>query len=573
MNIWKKRKISDKNNHNLSYNKLFFKIILRDVMKLEKLVLQNYKSFKDRTIIQFNEGLNILVGDNEAGKSTILEAIHLCLSGILDGRYLKHDFHQYLFNYEVVEEYLALVETDKTAQLPELLIEVYFKTNENLSEFEGTLNSESNPTAQGIRFEIKLDNAYSDLYQSLLNSGEVQTSLPIEYFNIEWRSFARNAVISRVIPVKSVLIDSSTSKIKNGSDIYLSKIIKDNLSRVEQIGLAQSYRKLKQNFNEDSNVAALNTKITTSARVSEKQLSITVDLSSNNSWENQLTTNFNNIPFDQIGKGEQCIVKTNLALDHSHETDKNLILIEEPENHLSHTNLNGLIKQILENRNDKQIIISTHSSFVANKLSLENLILIDNKQTKFFSALPPDTYKYFQKLSGYNTLRLILCKKAVLVEGPSDELVFQKLYMQKNDHRLPIEDGVDVISVAGLAFKRFLEIAILVNKPVAVITDNDGKYQEKIISKYSDYLSISHIKISADTREELNTLEPQFVDANLSDLAKLAHVIGFTGDHNFESIKNFMLGAKTEWALKLFESNEVLEYPNYIEEVVEWCNA
>lgn len=82
-------------------------------MKIEKLVLENYKSFKNRTEIKFNEGLNILVGDNEAGKSTILEAIHLCLSGILEGRYLKHDFHQYLFNYEVVAEYLTKVKQIK----------------------------------------------------------------------------------------------------------------------------------------------------------------------------------------------------------------------------------------------------------------------------------------------------------------------------------------------------------------------------------------------------------------------------------------------------------------------------
>ena len=102
----------------------------------------------------------------------------------------------------------------------------------------------------------------------------------------------------------------------------MSKIIKDGLTRSEQIGLAQSYRKLKQNFNDDTNIAALNTKITTKTKISEKQLSITVDLSSNNSWESQLTTNFNNIPFDQIGKGEQCIVKTNLALAHSHEKIK-----------------------------------------------------------------------------------------------------------------------------------------------------------------------------------------------------------------------------------------------------------
>lgn len=373
-------------------------------MKIKKLVLQNYKSFKDRTVIEFNDSLNILVGDNEAGKSTILEAVHLCLSGILDGRYLKHDFHQYLFNYEVVEEYLTNIKTDKTVKLPELLIEVYFQINDELAEFEGSLNSDHDSKAQGIRFEIKLDDTYSDLYEDLLSSGEEQTSIPIEYFHIEWQSFARKAVISRVIPIKSVLIDSSASKLKNGSDIYLSKIIKDGLDRNEQIGLSQAYRKLKQSFNEDTNITALNTKISNNIPISDKELSITVDLSSNNSWESQLTTNFNNIPFDQIGKGEQCIVKTNLALAHSHEKDKNLILIEEPENHLSHTKLNALIKQIQENGNNKQIIISTHSSFVANKLGLENLILIDNKKTNFFRDLPSDTYEYFQKLAGYNTL-------------------------------------------------------------------------------------------------------------------------------------------------------------------------
>lgn len=542
-------------------------------MKIEKLVLQNYKSFKERTVITFNEGLNILVGDNEAGKSTILEAIHLCLSGILDGKYLKHDFHQYLFNYQVIEEYLHKIKTDKTVKLPELLIEVYFQNHEDLSEFEGSYNSEHNYKAQGIRFEIKLDDTYSDLYKDLIALTDEQTSLPIEYFHIEWQSFARKAVIGRIIPIKSVLIDSSSSKVKNGSDIYLSKIIKDNLSKAEQIGLAQSYRKLKQNFNDDGNVTALNTKITSSAEISDKQLSITVDLSSNNSWESQLTTNFNNVPFDQIGKGEQCIVKTNLALAHSHEKDKNLILIEEPENHLSHTKLNSLIAQIKNKKADKQIIISTHSSFVANKLGLENLILVDNKKTKFFRELPPDTYNYFKKLAGYETLRLILAKKAVLVEGPSDELVFQKLYMQKNDNKLPIEDGIDVISVQSLAFKRFLDIANLLEKNVAVITDNDGDFATNITNKYNSYFGSKHILISADNRNELNTLEPQFFDVNKHDLPKLRSVIGYPSTYTEDQkIIDYMINQKTDWALKLFEADEVLEYPNYIKTVVDWCN-
>lgn len=543
-------------------------------MKIQKLVLQNYKSFKERTVVELNEGLNILVGDNEAGKSTILEAIHLCLSGILDGRYLKYDFHQYLFNYEVVDEYLTNIKSDKTTQLPELLIEVYFQSNDELADFEGSFNSDRNPKAQGLRFEIKLDDTYADLYQDLIQSSDELTSIPIEYFHIEWQSFARKTVLSRVIPIKSVLIDSSSSKMKNGSDIYLSKIIKDGLERNEQIGLAQSYRKLKQSFNDDPNIVGLNTKITAKTKISDKQLSITVDLSSNNSWESQLTTNFNNIPFDQIGKGEQCIVKTNLALHHSHERDKNLILLEEPENHLSHTKLNSLINQIKKKKEDKQIIISTHSSFVANKLGLESLILVDNKKTKFFKELPEDTYKYFQKLAGYETLRLILAKKAVLVEGPSDELVFQKLYEQENAKKLPIEDGIDVISVQSLAFKRFLDIAKLLNKDVAVITDNDGDFDKNITHKYKDYLDLKHILISADKRKELNTLEPQFFDVNKHDLPKLKSVIGYPSTYTKDQeIIDYMINQKTDWALKIFESDVVLEYPNYIKVVVEWCKS
>ena len=383
-------------------------------------------------------------------------------------------------------------------------------------------------------------------------------------------TFARDLVI----PIKPVLIDSSSSKLKNGSDVYLSKIIKDGLDRNEQIGLAQSYRKLKQSFNEDTNITALNTKISNNIPISDKQLSITVDLSSNNSWESQLTTNFNNIPFDQIGKGEQCIVKTNLALTHSHARDKNLILIEEPENHLSHTKLNTLISQIQEKGRDKQIIISTHSSFVANKLGLENLILIDNKKTKFFKDLPSDTYKYFQKLAGYETLRLILSNKAVLVEGPSDELVFQKLYKQESNDKLPIEDGIDVISVQSLAFKRFLDIANLLNKNVAVITDNDGDFDTNITHKYQGYLGLTHIFISADNKNDLNTLEPQFFDVNKHDLSKLRSVIGYPTTYTEnQQIINYMINQKTDWALKLFESDIILEYPIYIKRVVEWCKS
>jgi putative ATP-dependent endonuclease of OLD family len=60
-------------------------------MKIERVKIINFKVFKGEFNLELNEGLNILVGNNESGKSTILEAIHLALTGLFNGKYLKNE--------------------------------------------------------------------------------------------------------------------------------------------------------------------------------------------------------------------------------------------------------------------------------------------------------------------------------------------------------------------------------------------------------------------------------------------------------------------------------------------------
>jgi putative ATP-dependent endonuclease of the OLD family len=75
-------------------------------MNISKVKIQNFKCFKDTFTLELNTGVNILVGNNEAGKSTILEAIHLALTGLINGKYLKNEITQYLFNNEIVNDYV-----------------------------------------------------------------------------------------------------------------------------------------------------------------------------------------------------------------------------------------------------------------------------------------------------------------------------------------------------------------------------------------------------------------------------------------------------------------------------------
>ena len=186
-------------------------------MKIKKVNIENYKCFKSFTL-DFNDGVNIIVGDNEAGKSTILEAINLALSGLLNGRYLRNELTQYIFNHDIEKEYLESLNPSnaiKPLPPPHILIEVFFE-GENLPEMEGDGNSTEKKNS-GVTFKVEFDLTYQPEYEELIKS-EVAT-IPIEFYKVSWISFARETLSGGNIPMKSVLIDSSSTRFQNGSDI------------------------------------------------------------------------------------------------------------------------------------------------------------------------------------------------------------------------------------------------------------------------------------------------------------------------------------------------------------------
>lgn len=556
-------------------------------MFIRKISIENFKCFEGRFVLDLNKGLNILVGDNESGKSTILEAINLALSGWIYGRYLKTELTQALFNNQIVTTYLQSLDTDFKLPPPRILIELYFDIeNDSLRAiYEGNGNTLKQKEC-GIQFQISFNDRFQREYDVLLENVKNIKSLPIEYYDFSWSSFARDDRLTpATIHFKAHPIDSASNKYQNGSDVYVSRIIRDILSDEVKVKISQAHRNLRDKFAEDEVIKTVNKEIE-QKNISDKKVELSVDMSTKTAWETSITTYLDDVPFNFIGKGEQCIIKTKLALSHKKSQIAHILLLEEPENHLSHAKLNKLLEHIEENYGDKQIIISTHSSFVANKLGLSCLILLNTdtstnkrKETRI-SDLDKKTAKYFAKLPGYDTLRLILCRKAILVEGPSDELIVQKGYrdktksenLDKKKGKLPIHDEVEVISV-GTSFLRFLEIAEKVQKPVAVVTDNDKDYETKIKKKYQDYAGSKSIKIFADNQNELYTLELQIVNANIDKLQTLRKVLEIE-ERDYpsrESITDYMLNNKTDCALKIFDTDESIHLPDYILEAINWA--
>ena len=266
-------------------------------------------------------------------------------------------------------------------------------------------------------------------------------------------------------------------------------------------------------------------------------------------WKNEMSVSLSQIPLENVGFGTQNIVKTELFIEQNSKVD--VLSIEEPENNLSFSNMSKLVSELTNNC--KQLFVSTHSSYVANKLGLKNLQLVNNSTVIPFNDLDDDAYNYFLKLPGYNTLRMLLSKTIILVEGPADELIVQRAYLD-NFGKLPIENGIDVMAVGGVAFKSYCELAKLINKNIVLVTDNDGDYKS-VQSRYSKYNSF--VKICAEENDSIHTLEPSVANSNKGDFDTFKDIIYFGNDStkkDYNDIVDFMEKNKTLWSLRIFLS-------------------
>jgi hypothetical protein len=489
----------------------------------------------------------------------------MALTFRLYGRPIQTELSSYLFNAIAVEQYLNAIWSGKKVPPPQILIELYFKESDDVGSLRGSNNSKIEDHC-GAKIEIKFNEEYADEYQALLEKPKDIQLIPVEYYKVDWYSFANKPITSRTMPVSGSYIDATTMKLQNGTDYYLQQVIDDTLSPKEQVALAIAYRRLKEEFNRDPALTIMNKGlIARRGDITDKDLTLSIDVSRRTSWEANLVPYVDQLPFSLSGRGEQHVVKTLLALQRKVDKETKIILIEEPENHLSFSSMNKLIQKIHGRLPGKQLILTTHSPYVLNKLGLEKLILLYEGQTTQFTDLREETQKYFKKLSGYDTLRLVLAKKAILVEGPSDELMIQKAYHLEHGHP-PIADGVDVINVRGLSFARFLDIAALLPQETVVVTDNDGNYQHNILDKYSDYRSLSNVKFCFSVDNSRPTLEPQIVGCNpLGTLNKIFK----TKYKSQDALIAYMEQNKTDCALKLFETQEPFTLPEYIRDAVQ----
>ncbi|HHD9541999.1 TPA: ATP-dependent endonuclease, partial [Streptococcus pneumoniae] len=365
---------------------------------ISRIILQNFKRYQN---VDFtcNSEVNIFVGENGAGKSTLLYGIGLVLSG--SHSQIERSSLSSIINQEAILEFMG---TRDINQLPEVFIEIYF--DELSTEISSNFNIEGKHNSQkikafGLSLKIIPNQDYIAEITSVLNDSK-WTVFPFEFYRVEFLTFSGKTYSSYNKPYKFLHSMINTSLIDTQQEIQkrIHEVYLDNISAENRAKVNHQYRINSFNF-----LKTLRKDELLKENASEFQLHFD---ESENSFRNSVSAVKNGVDIKNLGQGEKVLLGVENAYSHLKETVK-ILLIEEPENHLSFQNLQKLVRMLSSNTG-VQVFIGTHSNMIASRLGVDNLLFLDNGQISKLKGLKKDTVRFFKKSTNQNLLNFSLGK-------------------------------------------------------------------------------------------------------------------------------------------------------------------
>lgn len=462
-------------------------------MYLSSIQIKNFRCFDDNEhIICFNPGLTILVGENDSGKSTIMDAIRIVL-GTTDFNWLRIDIEDFYnedtsleinivckFSSLSVEEQAAFLECltyeeEENVVCPCLYLHwtcnylTSFKPARSISSIStGKDGNGVSPSAEArellrVTYLRALRDAYSDM-QSGRHSRLSQIIHNIPSLMDGEDKFVDGMDLHKLSLVG--ITNLSNSLLESHKAI---KTVNDSLTEILSNQMLLKQDVIKTRFK----VAGLNNNDLQKVIALLEKLDLSVD---KNASAMQ----------GRVGLGTSNIMSMacELLLHREAETVKksSFLLVEEPEAHI-HAQRQLKLMQSLENEaesKNQQIIMTTHSPLLASVVQLKNIILLKNSQVfpmaEGCTKLEKDDYKYLEKYLDATKANLFFARNVIIVEGPGEALLIPTISKLMN--RNFIDFGTSLVDVRSTGLRRYARIFQRnddrrLDVKVACVTDRD----------------------------------------------------------------------------------------------------
>lgn len=353
-------------------------------VKIKNVRVQNFKSIEDLSV-RLNNGLNILIGDNGAGKSNFLEFIDGIFIDISEISYGPLYNRSRALTYEIDLEYVYRGDiylfhlssfTQKLKNAPDREIIKFSKYKNGKNVFKNLEIPWNGESANPAELEM------------LIN--EVK-KFDIGYYALDLITFNLPPEIDYISAPGKFIIQSSTGSVsEEGYNGYISSLFKSLSDDVEQKFEGLNLQKIKQEevkntlfelFDESKRDYRYLYLLRKYTPVSDLRLNENLNIykTGNNIIVDNFVLNFkvngNWLPWSFLSDGTKRLfhIVTETVL-----TNNDIVLIEEPELGIHPSQLYLLMEFLKGQAENKQIILSSHSPIALDILEtdeLDNIII------------------------------------------------------------------------------------------------------------------------------------------------------------------------------------------------------
>ena len=445
-------------------------------MYLNNIKLWNFRKYgrvgefdldKPHLQVPFTKGLNLLIGENDSGKSAIIDAIKLVLKT-----------HAY--------EWIKVEKDDFFETTNSLRIELEFKslTDVEASHFTEWLGweGEGDKATPILRLIYHVEKKNDRILPADICAGMDEMGISL---NATAREFLKTTYLKALRDADSELIarrNSRISQILQGHTLFKNQ--KEEHSLVEKFKTAN--KDVQEWFEDDQG-----------EKSNKKQIKDVIDeyLKAFIGDEYQSKFDISNTDINSILEKISIIIDNNknlglgtqnrlyMALELLHlkkEWDgARLCLIEELEAHLHPQAQMKVIEKLLIEK-DVQFILTTHSPNLASKVPLKSLIICKDSDVyplgEKYTELNPKDYKYLERFLDVTKSNLFFAKGLIFVEGWAEEILIPELAKKIGCDLTKHE--VSIVNVGSTAYLHFAKIFMRkdgkkINYPVAIVTDLD----------------------------------------------------------------------------------------------------
>ncbi|PTV47350.1 ATP-dependent nuclease [Acinetobacter pittii] len=502
-------------------------------MFISNIKIDNFRNFKHQEV-NFNEGVNVIIGHNNAGKTNLLTALSLVINPDKNKRLDVDDFTKNIefSTLKVLPPKISIQVTLKKGSdtLPDDLAMVANWLTKLESDFEAKLTyefflpekevpkyisamseiNEADENCRNLAWKI-IKNDFIRLYSYKIYGGEIANHTvadgeSISKFDFQFldaiRDVERDMLTGKNTLLKNVFdffmdydIKGDSSKLEENKIIEIKARKKEFLTQIEPViesihermklgkeqilsyaeGTGASFNKAIPNF--EGNISDI--EIFSFLRlIIEYETGIKIPATHNG-------LGYNNLIFMSL-----LLAKMQVNADGKYMGDNakvfSTLVIEEPEAHLHPAMQYKFLQFLKKNKKEgkvRQIFVTSHSTHITSAVSLSEIICLykDADETKISypdMIFPPDgkSKRYVQRFLDATKSDILFAQKILFVEGIAEQLLMSIFarYLGKSleDHH------VAVVNVGGRYFTHFLHLfdsnnSNTIFKKVACITDID----------------------------------------------------------------------------------------------------